>query len=208
MSAPTPLVFKFATEDWEFEQIHRLNYRTFVEEIPQHEPNPERRYVDRFHDENTYVVCELDGRLVGMICVRDRRPFSVDEKIGPFEDHLPASVPRPEHPCEVRLLAIEPGHRHGRVILGLFRGILQVGLERGCDFALMSGLVANQRLYRALGFRPFGPLTGTPEAPFQPMYADRRLFALAQGRGTITAALPAMLARALRPPTDDADPGA
>ena len=36
---PTP-VFKFATEDWEFEEIHRLNYKTFVEEIPQHPPNP------------------------------------------------------------------------------------------------------------------------------------------------------------------------
>ena len=36
----TPLVFKFATEEWEFEQIHRLNYRTFVEEIPQHQASP------------------------------------------------------------------------------------------------------------------------------------------------------------------------
>jgi hypothetical protein len=197
--------YRFVVADTpeQFDQIHALNYRTFVEEIPQHEPNPERRYVDRFHAENTYVVCELDGRVIGMICVRDRRPFSVDEKTGPFEDHLPPSVPRPERPCEVRLLAIEPPHRHGRVILGLFRGILEVGLERGYDFILMSGLVSNLRLYRALGFRPFGPVTGTPEAPFQPMYANARLFALAQGRGAIVAALPAMAARALRSSADD-----
>jgi len=26
--------YKIASEEWEFEQIHRLNYRTFVEEIP------------------------------------------------------------------------------------------------------------------------------------------------------------------------------
>ena len=42
MSAQEPLVFKFATEDWEFEQIHRLNYKTFVEEIPQHQPSADR----------------------------------------------------------------------------------------------------------------------------------------------------------------------
>ena len=30
-----PLIFKVASEDWEFEQIHSLNYETFVEEIPQ-----------------------------------------------------------------------------------------------------------------------------------------------------------------------------
>lgn len=69
----------------------------------------------------------------------------------------------------------------------------------------MSGLVANQRLYRALGFRPFGPLTGTPEAPFQPMYADRRLFALAQGHRAIAAALPAILARVVRAPAEGGD---
>ena len=36
-----PLIFKVASEDWEFEQVHTLNYKTFVEEIPQHEANPD-----------------------------------------------------------------------------------------------------------------------------------------------------------------------
>ena len=43
MSSRPPLVFKSATEDWEFEQIHRLNYKTFVEEIPQHHASPAQR---------------------------------------------------------------------------------------------------------------------------------------------------------------------
>jgi hypothetical protein len=132
-----------------------------------------------------------------MICVRDRRPFSVDEKIGAFEALLPAEIERPARPCEIRLLAIESEHRHGRVILGLLSRILEIGLERGYDFALMSGRVANLRLYRALGFQPFGPLTGTADAPFQPMYATAQLFVLAQGRGRIVATLPSMLTRAL-----------
>jgi hypothetical protein len=50
MSADSCLVFKVASEDSEFEQIHRLNYRTFVEEIPQHGPNPDCTLVDRFND--------------------------------------------------------------------------------------------------------------------------------------------------------------
>jgi hypothetical protein len=49
MGARAPLVFKAATEDWEFELIHRLNYRTFVEEIPQHQASPTHRLVDKFH---------------------------------------------------------------------------------------------------------------------------------------------------------------
>ena len=62
MSSRPPLVFKFATEDWEFELIHRLNYKTFVEEIPQHQASPAQRLVDKFHAENTYLIC-LSGVL-------------------------------------------------------------------------------------------------------------------------------------------------
>ena len=47
--------FKYASEDHEFEQIHRLIYQAFVEEIPQHPPNPERRMVDPFHAEKMLV---------------------------------------------------------------------------------------------------------------------------------------------------------
>jgi GNAT superfamily N-acetyltransferase len=199
---------RIATEPDEFDQIHALNYRTFVEEVPQHEVNDDRRLVDRFHDQNTYVICKVDEVVVGMICVRDRRPFSVDEKIGPFEEHLPPELPVPTRPCEIRLLAIEPDHRGGRVIFGLLSKVLRLGLERGYDLALMSGRPANMALYRALGFRPFGPLTGSPEAPFQPMYATAQLFALAQGRGRLIATLPAMLARGLETSTRRTRPGA
>ncbi len=57
MSEKTPLVFKIAGEDWEFEAIHHLNYKTFVEEIPQHAPSPSQRLVDKFHAGNTYLTC-------------------------------------------------------------------------------------------------------------------------------------------------------
>ena len=36
------LIYKVADQDWEFESIHKLNYKTFVEEIPQHEETKDR----------------------------------------------------------------------------------------------------------------------------------------------------------------------
>ena len=54
MSSRAPIVFKTATEDWEFESIHRLNHKTFAEEIPQHKASASERLVDKFHPENTY----------------------------------------------------------------------------------------------------------------------------------------------------------
>lgn len=82
----SPLKFKVASKAEEFEQIHRLNYRTFVEEIPQHPPNDEKLLVDRFHNENTYLLC-LDGqKLAGMMAMRSSRPFSLDDKVAASSD--------------------------------------------------------------------------------------------------------------------------
>ena len=80
--------FKIATTPDEFEQIHRLNYQTFSEEIPQHQKNEEQKLVDAFHAENTYIICIKENEVIGMTAIRDNRPFSLDRKIGPVERSL------------------------------------------------------------------------------------------------------------------------
>jgi aspartate aminotransferase-like enzyme len=163
---------KIASEPREFEQIHRLNYLTFVEEIPQHTPNSERRLVDKYHEENTYVICLFGERLVGMAAVRNNRPFSLDAKVPELESYLPPfrSI------CEIRLLAILPQHRNGQVFGGLFRIGIAYGLGLGYDIAIISGTVRQARLYRHMGFVPFGPLVGAADAQFQPMYLTLERF--------------------------------
>lgn len=174
--------YRVAAEDWEIEEVHRLNYRTFVEEIPQHPPNPARRLVDRFHAENTYGICVAEGRVVGMLAWRARRPFSLDLKLPDLDRHLPPG----RRPCEVRLLAVEPGHRRGRVFHGLMNLLATHFVREGHDLALITGVLRQQRLYRHLGFRPFGPVLGTGPASFQPMMLPlerfRELAGTAEGR--------------------------
>ncbi|HUD49663.1 MAG TPA: aminotransferase class V-fold PLP-dependent enzyme [Candidatus Baltobacteraceae bacterium] len=160
------LQFKVATADWEFEQIHQLNYKTFVEEIPQHQPSNSPRLVDKFHSENTYLVCLSGKRVVGMIAARGRRPFSLDQKIPNLDSHLPPG----RGVCEIRLLSVEKEFRNGQVFRGLTTLMWQYGLEHGYDLAVISGTTRQQKLYRHLGFVPFGPQVGTGEAMFQPMY--------------------------------------
>ena len=172
MDAARPLTFKIATEPWEFEAIHRLNYRTFVEEIPQHQPHPDGRLVDRFHDENTYAIC-LDGdQLVGMVCGRASRPFSLDAKL----DKLDAYLPPGRHILEVRLLAVERAYRNGVVFARLCGELVRHFRDDGYDLAVITGTTRQQKLYRHLGFVPFGPELGTPEARFQPMYLTLESF--------------------------------
>lgn len=176
MSKPrSPLVFKFASEDWEFELIHRLNYRTFVEEIPQHKASPTHRLVDKFHPENTYLICLHDQKLVGMLAARGNRPFSLDQKIPDLDTHLPKG----RTVCEIRLLAIDKnfrGARGGQILSGLLALLWQHGVERGYDLAIISGTMRQLRLYQHLGFVPFGPVVGTGDAQFQPMYVTLETF--------------------------------
>src|SRR5579872_390379 len=166
------LQFKVATEDWEIEQVHQLNYRTFVEEIPQHQPSGTPRLVDKFHAENTYLVCRSGKRVIGMIAARGGRPFSLDQKLPNLDSYLPPG----RCPCEVRLLAVEKEFRNGQVFRGLTALMWQYGTAHGYDMALISGTTRQQKLYRHLGFVPFGPLVGSGDAMFQPMYLTLETF--------------------------------
>jgi aspartate aminotransferase-like enzyme len=166
------LRFKIADLAEEFDAIHELNYRTFVEEIPQHPANPQRRLVDAFHPENTYAIC-LDGQqVVGMIAGRGQRPFSLDRKIPELDTLLP-----PHHaPLEVRLLSVDVAYRKSRVFTGLIAELARHFSTQGYDLALISGTVRQLKLYRHMGFVPFGNLVGTAEALYQPMYLNLESF--------------------------------
>ena len=172
MSDSHSLRFKIAAEEDELEQIHRLNYRTFVEEIPQHPPNPERRLVDKFHAENTYVICLQGCRVVGMLAHRGQRPFSLDQKLPNLDAYLQPG----RKLCEIRLLAVEKEYRHGRVFHGLLSLLTENFMRGGFDMAVISGALRQAKLYQHLGFTPFGPVLGRGEALFQPMYLTLESF--------------------------------
>ncbi|HYN09394.1 MAG TPA: GNAT family N-acetyltransferase [Vicinamibacterales bacterium] len=164
--------YKVATESSEFEQIFQLAYDTFVEEIPQHQPNPDRRHVDRFHDENTYLIAMDGDEVVGMLTIRGERPFSLDEKLGNVDPYLPAG----RSVCELRLLAVRRDYRRGTVFRGLIDLLVTHGRARGFDLAIISGTLRQEKLYGHLGFVPFARRIGTAEAPFQPMYLTFEAF--------------------------------
>ncbi|HJV64530.1 MAG TPA: GNAT family N-acetyltransferase [Geomonas sp.] len=159
------LSFKIASRAEEFDQIHRLNYRTFVEEIPQHPPNAAKSLVDKFHAENTYCICLQSGRLVGMLAIRGNRPFSLDEKIPDLDRWLPPN----ERVCELRLLAVEPEYRRPTIFASLLHFAMTECIRRGYTFGVASGTVRQKRLYQHMGFAPFGEEVGSPEARYQPM---------------------------------------
>ena len=162
--------FKIATSEDEHTQIYKLNYETFVEEIPQHERNGSRMLVDKFDKENTYFICQKGTEVVGMVASRSNRPFSLDLKLGNLDSFFPAG----SHICELRLLAVKPKDRTGRVFTGLLKNFGENSAD--FDYAIISARNSQMRLYARLGFKPFGPSVGSDEAPYQPMFLDRKNF--------------------------------
>ena len=125
---------KIASEPWEFEQIHALNHQTFTGEIPQHAPSPSGRLVDRFHEDNVYVIGVRERRVAGMIAIRRQRPFSLDHRLPNLDEYLPEG----RAICELRLLAIEKGDRRGRLLPAIFDYVWRYCLGQGFDLAVIS----------------------------------------------------------------------
>jgi hypothetical protein len=164
-------IFKIVTDPDELEQVHRLNYATFVDEIPQHAPNPEGRLVDPLLHRSTCYACTDAGELIGMVVVNGTRPFSLDKKLDDLDRFLPEGC----RPCEVRLLSVTPDRRQGRVFVGLVRCVLEHCDREGYDLAVFSAAGSQARMYKHVGCQAFGPQLGTAEAPFQGMYVNRAM---------------------------------
>jgi aspartate aminotransferase-like enzyme/predicted N-acetyltransferase YhbS len=161
------LVFKVADRPEELEQLHRLNWRTFVREVPQHIDPGDGQLVDKFHDKNLYFVALVDGRVVGMLAVHDQPPFSIEEKLAD-PSVLRSLGPRP---LEVRLLAVEPEHRHSLVLGGLGSTMLKHARAQGYSHLLISGFMDRLRMYERMGFRALGPPVRNGAVDFVPMVA-------------------------------------
>lgn len=162
---------KIANTEYEFHEIAALNYETFVEEIPQHKQNHAQRLVDRFHHENTYIVVYKDDEFVGMVTFRDKRPFSLDEKIGAVEQYL--SPEQCEKLCELRLLAVKKEHRNGRVLMRILKALYAYFFHENYSACVISGTVRQEKLYKQIGFTQFAAAVGSEDAKYVPMVLTR-----------------------------------
>jgi aspartate aminotransferase-like enzyme/GNAT superfamily N-acetyltransferase len=161
-------VFKQADAGHELEAVHRLNYRTFVQEVPQHPDRGSGLLVDKFHERNVYFVALKEGRVVGMISAHGEAPFSVADRLPD-----PTLLERPGcRPLEVRLLAVEPEERNGFALSGLLGALYEYARKRGATDLFISAVAERVRLYQRLGFAALGPAVESGCASFVPMKTD------------------------------------
>jgi len=162
---PGKLIFKRAETAAEFDQIHRLNYRTFAEEVQQYTPDGTGVLVDRFHDKNIYFIAVEDGRVLGMVAANDQPPFSVEKRLPDSASLEALGGPL----LEIRLLAVEPDSRHSMILGCLLWELYRYASNRGYSHAVISGITRNLEMYQRIGFQELGPAVGSGEASFVPM---------------------------------------
>ncbi|MDR0771351.1 MAG: GNAT family N-acetyltransferase [Burkholderiales bacterium] len=166
----TPYTIKFADCEEEFDQIFALNYHTFVEEIPQHESNAVKKLKDKFHKNNTYIICKDGEMIAGMIACCDKRPFSLDAKVEQLDSYLPPH----QKAYEIRLLAVKEAYRRTAVTALLLQTLMKYLLKCNADLAIISGTTRQLAMYEKIGFQPFYKLVGKPGAYYQPMYLTEK----------------------------------
>jgi acetyltransferase (GNAT) family protein len=151
----------------EFEQMFRLNHDVFAGELGQYPRAASGRLVDKFHVKNRYLVALAGGRVAGMIAFHMEPPFSVAGKLAD-----PSILDGLGRLAEVRLLAIDPGHRDRMLLTGLLLTLFEE--VRGYDAIAISGHVAECAMYAELGFRPLGLPVASGAAEFVPMAVKTR----------------------------------
>lgn len=165
------MIYKIANTQEEYNQIFKLNYATFVDEIPQHEENDEKTLIDKFHEQNIYIVAKKEKEIVAMISLCAKRPFSLDQKLGKIEDHFDKKF---SNPIEIRLLSIKEDYRKTKVFFELLKRTFNYIIQNSYDMIFISGTTRQEKLYRHIGFDRFSENVGSGDAQYIPMYLDLR----------------------------------
>ena len=163
------LTIKIANTEEEFSQINELNYQTFVEEINQHSSNQSKVLIDKFDKQNTYYIALKGGKLIGMIALKDTRPFSLDQKLSNLETYLP----KVDNLIEIRLLSIVKAYRNTTLLFKILKFINKTNVLDQYDLVLITAILKQIKLYKHIGFETFGPQVGG-KTKFQPMFITKK----------------------------------
>jgi aspartate aminotransferase-like enzyme/ribosomal protein S18 acetylase RimI-like enzyme len=147
----------------ELAAVRDLIARTFVTELGQHPGADPTQYVDKHDGKSDYLVVLCAGEVVGLLALSDSPPWSVAARLPP------GALENIEHPLEIRLLAIDPGHRRRPLTAALAARAWTLARYRGARNLVISALVEREALYRGFGFEPLGPAVAEGRAHFVPM---------------------------------------
>ncbi len=162
------MLIKEPKTEAEIDSMWQLNHQVFASEFPQHPPQVNARLVDKFHPKNIYRIAWNGDRVAGMICAHWQPSFSAVMKFGKtLAAHLPEGKT-----AEVRLFALLKKYRCGSLAIALAAALFAELDQHGLQTLVISGIAAQQRFYRHLGFAIAGDPVTENGVTFYPMTGD------------------------------------
>lgn len=162
------ITFRLATTADDLDIVRRMNNDVFALEIGQHEPAPDGRLVDGLESRSTFLLAFDSEQPAAMVSFHSQPPYSVEGKLA--DPLVLGALPGPIF--EIRLLAVDPGHRGTPVLTLLLVRLFDILRGQGARTVVISGIAARASMYLTMGFRPLGPAVRSGAAEFVPMALD------------------------------------
>ncbi|MGH7229960.1 MAG: cyclic nucleotide-binding domain-containing protein [Nitrospiraceae bacterium] len=157
-SVATPLKIKMATTETEKEEIYRLRYQVYIEEMEGQRRHVEadvaaRQLRDEWDGRAHHFYIREDGIVVACARVVLRRdgPLECEEEFD-LEQFSPAF---PDHVCMTSRLALHPRIRGTHFLKQITCAIYQFWCEQGIQFSFIDCHTRLLPLYSRLGFRTY-----------------------------------------------------
>lgn len=159
--APT---IRFASTAEDREQVWRLRYRIYVEEMGyDFGATPDRRLPDNPLRGNRLLLAEQDGQAVGTVAIDwgGDLVFSADDRAVYQLDRFLAVLP-PERLMIVTRFMSTPEARQGQTPELLLDTVLRFALQKGVAVLFLDCRPHLINFYMRLGFRPYAPTASHP----------------------------------------------
>jgi len=158
------LTIRFAATAEDREQVWRLRYRIYVEEMGyDFGATPDRRLPDVPPKNNRLLLAEADGAAVGTVAIDwgGDLAFGDDDRAVYQLDRFLAAVPADRLMTVTRFMTT-PEARQGQAPELLLDAVLHFALERGVAAIFLDCRPHLINFYMRLGFRPYAPTASHP----------------------------------------------
>lgn len=152
------------------EEIYKLRYLIYAEELHQHEANEEKMLSDTLDEWNTYVVVRIDGNISGFVCITPPgKTYGLDRYIG--REKYPYIY---DNMYEGRLFTVLKEYRGSPTSILLAFSLFRFVEEKNGESIMTYGRIDLVDFYTKMGLADLGETLKSGEVEFRLMFGKTK----------------------------------
>lgn len=153
------------------EEIYKLRYAIYAEELHQHRENEEKMLKDALDELNTYVVVRIDGNISGFVCITPPgKTYGLDKYIG--REKYPYIY---DNMYEGRLFTVLKEYRGSPTAILLAFSFFRFVEEQNGENIMTYGRIDLVDFYKKMGLADLGETLKSGEVEFRLMFGKTRV---------------------------------